>query len=127
MQTKSLVSKWLPVFLWVVLIFIFSSIKQVKVSEFFIWDYVLKKVAHVAEYAILNALIFRATGKKYLLSFILTLLYAVSDEFHQTFVPGRTGKFIDLGFDLSGANISAYLIWKLNQLRQHKPKKSAKN
>lgn len=123
MLAKSTVSKWLPVFLWAVVIFTFSSIKQVKVSEFFFWDFIIKKAAHVTEYAILYGFIFRATGKKYPLSFILTMLYAASDEYHQTFVLGRTGRFLDLGFDLSGANISAYIIWKLKHFLPHRPKK----
>jgi hypothetical protein len=127
---KSALVKWLPVFLWAAVIFTFSSIPQIKISEFFIWDFIAKKIAHVSEYAILYALIFRATKGNYLASFILTMLYAVSDEFHQSFVPGRTARFFDLGFDLTGANIAAYIIWKLQprwtwlkQILPAKPKK----
>ena len=117
------VSRWLPVILWALVIFILSSISQVKVSEFFIWDYITKKIAHLAEYAVLFVLIFRATSKKWISSFLLLLLYAVSDEIHQHFVPGRNAAILDLGFDLSGANIAGYIIWKLNQTRQKKPRK----
>lgn len=121
---KSPLGKWLPVFLWAAVIFAFSSITQIKVSEFFIWDFIAKKIAHISEYSILFVLIFRATGGNYLTSFILTMLYAASDEFHQSFVPGRTATFYDLGFDLTGANIASYTIWKLRQLHLPKPKKS---
>ena len=110
---KSSVGRWLPVFLWAAVIFAFSSLAQIKVSEFFFWDFALKKTAHVTEYAILFAFVFRATKGNYLTSFVATLLYAFSDEFHQSFVPGRTSTYYDLGFDLSGVNISAYIIWKL--------------
>lgn len=110
------VGRWLPVFLWALVIFALSSIKQVTVSEFFIWDFVAKKIAHVGEYSILFALFFRATKSNYPLSFALTMLYAVSDEIHQSFVPGRTAAVYDLGFDFSGASIAAYVIWK------HKPR-----
>ena len=120
---KKALSHWLPVFLWAVVIFAFSTIPQIVVSQFFIWDFIAKKTAHISEYAILFALIFRATNRSWILSFLLTMLYAVSDEFHQSFVPGRTATFFDLGFDLSGANIASYIIWKLKQARHEKPKK----
>lgn len=114
---------WLPVFLWAAIIYILSSIEQVTVSQFFVWDFAFKKIAHIGEYAVLFALIFRANGKKWAFSFVLTMLYALSDEYHQSFVPGRTAALYDLGFDLSGANIAAYIIWKLKQLRPKKLKK----
>jgi len=123
---KSSLGRWLPVFLWAVIIFAFSSLPQIKVSEFFLWDFIAKKTAHVSEYAILFALIFRATKGSWILSFLATMLYAVSDEFHQSFVPGRTATFFDLGFDLTGANIASYTIWKLKQIHLLQPKKSPK-
>lgn len=126
-QIKSNLASWLPVFLWVVVIFTLSSVKQVQVSEFFVWDFLAKKTAHVLEYVILYALIFRATGKKYILSYILTFAYAASDEFHQHFVIGRSASFLDIGIDLSGINIATYLLWKLNQNLKPKRKKPAKN
>ena len=120
---KSSLGRWLPVFLWAAVIFAFSTIPQIKVSQFFLWDFIAKKTAHVSEYAILFALIFRATKGSWILSFLATMLYAVSDEFHQSFVPGRTETFFDLGFDLTGANIASYIIWKLKHARHEKPKK----
>ena len=120
---KSSPGRWLPVFLWAAVIFFFSSLPQIKISEFFIWDFIAKKIAHISEYAILFALFFRATKGRLPISFLLTMLYAVSDEFHQSFVLGRTATYFDLGFDLSGANIASYIIWKLKQARPGKPKK----
>lgn len=114
---------WLPVFLWAAVIFSFSTLKQTKVSDFFFWDFVIKKLAHVAEYTILYILIYRATRGNWIASYLLTIIYAATDELHQHFVPGRTATPLDLGFDASGANISAYLLWKLKQIRQKKPKK----
>ena len=114
---------WLPVIIWAILIFAFSSIKTPKVSEFFVGDFIVKKAAHLSEYAILFALIMRATGGKWAWSYLLTILYSISDETHQSLVPGRTATVIDLGFDISGANIASYVIWKLKQLRQKRLKK----
>lgn len=116
-------NKWLPVFLWAAVIFVLSGIEQVTVSKFYIWDFIAKKIAHVSEFAILFALIWRATGGKWRWAFVLTLLYAITDEIHQSFVPGRTAAIYDLGFDLTGANIAAYLIWKFAQRRKNKRKK----
>jgi len=118
-----IITNWLPVVLWAGVIFYFSSLKQIKVSDFLFWDFVAKKTAHVSEYAILYALLHKATNKKYLVAYFITVIFASTDEFHQSFVPGRTGTPLDLGFDLSGANISAYLIWKLKQIL---PKKAGK-
>lgn len=118
-----LITNWLPVIIWAGAIFYFSSLRQVKVSDFLVWDFITKKIAHVGEYAILYGLIYRATDKNFIVSFIATVLFAVTDEFHQTFVPGRSGTPLDLGFDFSGANISAYLIWKLKQIHPGKAKK----
>lgn len=118
-----LFTHWLPVFLWAAVIFVLSSIEQIRVSEFFIWDFAIKKTAHIAEYAILFALIFRATRRKWLLTFFLTLGYAVTDEYHQSFVSGRSATIYDLGFDLTGSNIAAYTIWRLRQLRRKKQEK----
>lgn len=113
---------YLPVLLWAALIYYLSSAPTIKVTDFFIWDYLSKKVAHLFVYAVLFALILRATRFKWLLSFTLTMLYAASDEYHQSFVPGRSAAALDLGFDLSGANIAAYIIWKLRPNRPKKPK-----
>lgn len=113
----------MPVFLWAGIIFALSSAEQVTVSQFFIWDFIAKKAAHVLEYTVLFTLVFRSTGKKFALSFIITILYAVTDEIHQSFVPGRTAAFYDLGFDLTGANIAAYILWKLSQSQKVKHKK----
>lgn len=113
-------SKWLPVFLWAGVIFVLSSISQVKASEFLTWDFIAKKIAHLSEYSILFTLLFRATNNNYTGSFLLTMLYAVSDEVHQGFVPGRNAAIYDLGFDFAGAGIASYLIWKYKQLLKNK-------
>lgn len=119
----SLTSLWLPVFLWALVIFSFSSTSSLKASNFFIWDFISKKIAHLFIYAVLFSLLMRATKKNWVLTFLLTMSYAISDELHQHFVIGRNASVLDLGFDLSGANIAAYTIWKLRQIRQGKHKK----
>lgn len=109
------VKLWLPPLLWAIVIFILSSIPQIKVSQFLIWDFIAKKTAHLIEYAVLFALIFRASQGKWVKSFFLTMIYAASDEYHQSFVPGRTSSIFDLGFDLSGASIASYICHILSK------------
>lgn len=129
LETDSTIGRWLPVFLWAALIFFLSSIAQVKASEFLVLDFIFKKTAHLTEYAILYLLIFRATKKNLIFSLILTLAYALSDEIHQSFVPGRTAAWYDFGLDLSGASIAAYILWKIQsrltrqQIQKKRPKK----
>jgi VanZ family protein len=124
MRPKSDVGRWLLVFLWAAVIFVFSSIPQTKVSQFFLTDFIIKKIAHISEYAILYALIYKATRGKWVASFVLTIIYAITDEIHQSFVPGRTPRIYDvIGFDLTGANIATYSIWKLKQFRKNRQNK----
>jgi len=70
-------------------------------------EYPIRKAAHATEYAVLALLFFGALtfdGKKrYILSWIFTVLYACTDEFHQLFVPGRAGRLFDVGVDSLGA------------------------
>lgn len=85
----------------------------------------LRKLMHAGEYLILSVLIMNAlivSNRKLLMSFIITLIvsfaYAYSDEFHQTFVEGRTGRFTDVLIDTSGSIVGSgiyclgYFIYK---------------
>ena len=118
---------WFPPLLWAVVIFTLSSLETIKVTELFLWDFLLKKSAHIFEYAVLFTLTFRASRRNWFLTYALCIIYATSDEFHQSFVVGRTASVFDLAFDLSGMNIASYIIWKFTQIHPAKPKKSPKN
>ena len=98
--TGTLVRLWLPVLAWAALIFALSSIPDLG-TGLGGWDLVLRKLAHAAEYAILGALLVRATGRSGVALAVGTL-YAVSDELHQTFVPGRMGSPVDVAIDALG-------------------------
>jgi VanZ family protein len=102
-------SRWLPVLVWAGVIFAFSSIPSLN-SGLGTWDYVLRKGAHMTEYAILAVLLVRATGS-YAWAFALAVTYAASDEVHQLFVRGRHGSPIDVGIDAAGALIGLAL-WR---------------
>ena len=107
-------SRWLPVLVWAGVIFAFSSIPSLN-SGLGTWDYVLRKGAHMTEYAILAVLLVRATGS-YAWAFGLAVAYAATDEFHQTFVRGRHGSPLDVAIDAAGALIGlAFLRSKMNR------------
>jgi VanZ like family len=99
--TWPMTSRWLPVVAWAAVIFALSSIPSLN-SGLGVWDYVLRKCAHMTEYAILAALLVRATGAAPW-AFTLAVVYAGSDELHQTLVRGRHGSPMDVVFDAAGA------------------------
>jgi VanZ family protein len=102
-------TRWLPVLVWAGVIFAFSSVPSLN-SGLGTWDYVLRKGAHMTEYAILAGLLIRATGS-FAWAFGIAVAYAATDEFHQTFVRGRHGSPIDVGIDAVGALIGI-AVWR---------------
>ena len=69
----------------------------------------LRKIAHATEYCILSILIIIALTKSGLkekkaiiISLLISIIYACSDEYHQTFINGRTGQFNDVLIDMLG-------------------------
>ena len=83
-------------------------------------DHIVRKTAHFMEYALLAAawvLHFVVRKKGYhigaYLSILFTSLYAVTDELHQTFVPGRSGQISDVLLDSCGAVTGALLFLSL--------------
>jgi len=102
------VSRWLPVVLWAGLIFGLSSIPDLG-TGLGGWDLALRKIAHAAEYAVLGALLLRALGRE-LPAAALGIAYAVTDEVHQAFVPGRHGAVLDVVVDAVGVLIGVYLL-----------------
>jgi len=106
---------WLPVLGWVALIFAFSSVPDLG-TGLGGWDLALRKLAHAAEYAVLGVLLMRGTGQGGL-AFALGTLYAVSDEIHQAFVPGRTGAPLDVAIDAIGVACGV-VLWQTIQARR---------
>ena len=124
---------WLPPILWAVVIFSFSSLPTVKASQFFWKDFLIKKSAHVLEYAIFTVLLYRAlraygmTKKDAAVSSIfVALLYGISDEIHQTFTPGREPRVRDVIFDTIGSLLAVFSLWKLLPKAPKKLKKWAR-
>jgi len=103
---------WLPPIVWMALIFYLSSRLRTSVTGEFLFDFLIFKMLHFIEYAILYFLLFRAfysinnhqltINNKFLFPVLLSILYATLDELHQTFVPTREGKLRDVIIDIAG-------------------------
>jgi VanZ family protein len=106
-------SAWLPVVAWAGLIFTLSSIPDLG-TGLGGWDLVLRKLAHAAEFAILGVLLLRALGHAWA-SFWLGDAYAVIDEIHQSFVPGRVGSPLDVALDAAGVAVGIVFALRLRR------------
>jgi VanZ family protein len=112
----TLLRAWLPALLWMGLIFFVSSQPNLPRHPDERADLILKKASHVVEYGALVILLRRALAKTSQTNFpagwafLFSLLYAISDEMHQLFVPGRKGKPLDVAFDALGGVLALLLI-----------------
>ena len=102
--------------LWMGAIFAVSSIPTIATPFDAGYDFTFKQLAHVTEYGILTVLLFSALrvhithkGHALLTAVLVAVLYACSDEWHQTFVPGREGRLRDVGIDAVGAVVAS--VW----------------
>ena len=110
---QRVVSLWLPVAAWAALIFVLSSIPSLS-TGLGTWDLVVRKAAHVTEYAILGALLVRALDRPAAAA-ALAVAYAATDELHQHFVPGRTGAVVDVLIDAVGVIAGLVLYRRVGQ------------
>ena len=83
-------------------------------------DVIGRKLAHMAEYGLLWFLWWRALRIEHPApSIAITLLYAISDELHQTFVDGRHGVWTDVMIDAAGVGVAgAIVVWRINRSRR---------
>ncbi len=121
--------QWVPVVMWGALIFILSTSAFTAVNTSRIIDPILRwlmpaitvasvdvchalirKAAHFTEYGVLFWLLVRGPmARRPYLALMLCVVYALTDEGHQTFVAGRTPSLYDVALDSSGALFSHFL------------------
>jgi VanZ family protein len=104
---------WAPAVLWAALIFALSSVPDLGTDLGF-WDTMLRKLAHVVEYAVLGALVYRAAGSAPV-SILLSSAYAATDEVHQAFVAGRHGSPLDWLIDTAGVALGVAVAARLSR------------
>jgi VanZ family protein len=127
---KRYVSLWLPVGVWMGVIFIGSSIGKVPQVGDDTLDGLVHRTAHLLEFAVLGALLLRATSngrpvskRDIIITLIVIGLYGASDEFHQRFTPGRSSEGGTVLFDLAGG---AFGVWAWQRwARRAQPRKVA--
>lgn len=120
LSTANAAFLYVPILLWMTVIFYFSSVPgsgvEYEMPRTLLFE---RKGAHVFEYLVLTFLIARAfsfhlTGnvsRSLWLSSFFALAYAISDEAHQLFVFGRTGKVTDVLIDSIGIAIAVSIIF----------------
>lgn len=135
MRKKTL--KWVLLLGWMVVIFIFSNQTGEESSEqsklvVYIFNvlginldsalgelstFIIRKAAHFTEYFILGILTYNAINNDFklkqalVISVAVVFLYACTDEFHQSFIPGRGPAFKDVMIDTSGGIMAAFIIY----------------
>lgn len=90
-----------------------------KIENIELLSFIIRKLAHFTEYLILgfltiNMLNKNDISKKYLLSILICIIYATSDEIHQIFVPGRACQIRDVLIDSIGSITGVYLYKLIN-------------
>ncbi len=138
---------WLPLILWMAVIFsastrlgspqntsyffrplmhwLFPGMSEEKIEQI---HFVVRKTAHFVEYALLGVLAWRAVhfdpafggyspGRQLRLVLLLCVLYAATDEFHQSFVPTRQAAVQDVLLDSCGSGFGLLAIWGARRRR----------
>lgn len=142
---------WLWPVLWMVLIFtlshqpagvsggisseivrqVFEAVVRIVPVEFETLHTLFRKSAHFFAYFVLGLLLLRALRKSGVdlqralaWAFVFSALYAASDEFHQLFIPGRSGEVRDVLIDSAGAAIGLLCYWLFAKVKWQSEKKA---
>jgi VanZ family protein len=142
---------WLPLMLWMVLIFgastklgspahtsyflrpvmhwLFPRMPKEKFDHLFEQvHFAVRKTAHFVEYSVFGVLAWRAahfdpafggfsSGRQFRLALLFCMLYASTDEFHQSFVPTRQAAVPDVLLDTCGSAFGLLAVWGARRRR----------
>ena len=141
-RTRIIISG-IAVIIWMIVIFIFSAmtgeesgnlssglvhalLKNIPyLAESELAHLVVRKLAHMTEYAIFCLLIinlekqigFKIRLKHILIGIFISCIYAMTDEYHQSFVNERSGNIIDVGIDTLGAAIAGIIVFIVSRFK----------
>lgn len=115
---------WLPPVVWATTIFWLSSRPTITTSQIYWQDFIIKKSAHFTVYFILAFLVYHSLRQTTGLSFVVavavalavTVAFAVSDETHQSLVPGRDPRLRDVVIDTLGATTAMVYLSRRKSL-----------
>ncbi len=124
-ESPEFVKFYLPVLAWMVFIFVLSSVPGSALQPIEFPD--AHVIAHSLLYAVLYYLGYRALShqeysnfvSKYspILAFVFVALYGASDEYHQSFTPGRSEELKDWLFDVSSALVIMLAVVIADRIR----------
>lgn len=115
---------------------IFHFLFKMDPERFAVWHAVLRKTGHFVGYFTLSVLLFRSWRATFprlstrwclqwgTLAFLCTVLVAILDEWHQTFLPSRTGTIRDVILDSSAALIAQITLFAILQRQSLRMKRS---
>jgi VanZ family protein len=120
--------RWLAVVFWMGAIFVLSATPSLASPFEPVYDFILRKLAHLTVFAVLTVLLFRAfrlyvarAAHAWLLAMLVAALYACSDEWHQTFVPGREGTVRDIVIDSLGV-VGVWVLASRTRIKERLPR-----
>ena len=120
---------WIPAILWMAVIYYLSGRTPTQLHSLFPFIQNFNP-GHLLAYFILGLLVYYSLNKtkpgslNYYWVILIALLYGISDEFHQKFVPGRTPDIMDLINDLIGALVAVLVIRNREKHRQQLTKEA---
>lgn len=151
LKFRAFLKYWLPALVWMAVIFSASSdtksfarssrilapllhwlFPQMPEDTVHLIVLFARKGAHLAEYAVLALLFWRAlrrpvkndprpwNRREAARALALVCLYAASDEFHQIFVPARTAHVTDVLIDTAGGAAGLFALWLWHRWRKHR-------
>lgn len=129
-------AEWIPVVVWGALIFTLSTsafsaantariidpilrwlLPAITAASVEVCHTLIRKAAHFTEYGVLFWLLVRGPmAQRPYLALMLCVVYALTDEGHQAFVPGRTASLYDVALDSTGALFSHFLTTAIAEL-----------
>jgi len=115
MTLQKLLLRWIPAICVMGLIFFFSSLPSDKIPYYGEFDFIIKKGSHAIGYGLLGLSYYYALPRslswkyRWLIALIMTILFSLSDEYHQSFVHGRGSSLWDVAIDGLGAALALFL------------------
>jgi len=112
MSSPPIFIRWLPALAVMGAIFVLSSMPAESLPYLGTLDVLFKKGGHALGYGLLGLAYFYAvpprlsTGYRWILALLMAVLFALSDEYHQSFVEGRGSTITDVMIDTAGAALA---------------------
>jgi VanZ family protein len=92
--------------------------------------FLIRKLAHCTEYGVFGLLLYHSFEPRYperwdirgaLSALIIAGLFSLTDEYHQSFVPGRTASLVDCALDTAGALLGMIFLYAVRHLQAREP------